>query len=39
MNKRRVVKKRLKNYRDYNVYILNRKCLNNYFSQEDLSYF
>ena len=39
MNKRRVVKKRLKNRRDYNVYILNYKCSNNYFSQKGSNHF
>ena len=39
MNKRRVVKKRLENRYDYNVYISNRKYLNNYFPQKDLSHF
>ena len=39
MNKRRVIEKRLKNHRDYNVYILNYKYSNNYFSQRDSNHF
>ena len=39
MNKRRAVKKRSENRRDYNVYILNRRCSNNYFSQGDSNHF
>ena len=39
MNKRRAIKKRSKNHRDYNVYISNRKYSNNYFSQEGLNHF
>ena len=39
MNKRRIIKKRSENRRDYNIYILDRRCLNNYFSQKGSNYF